>query len=153
MEAGHPSALAADAKPAAPIPAASPSNTAKPAKANNSACFVCHVNFQEEELAVAHARIGVGCAQCHGKSRAHTDDESNVIPPEILFPKAKVNAACLKCHAREKLSEVHKTFLAGADVKNKYCTDCHGNHRINHRTRFWDKETGKLLPADPAMNK
>jgi hypothetical protein len=114
--------------------------------ANNSACFVCHVNFQEEDLATTHAKAGVGCIKCHGKSNAHTDDEANLIPPEIMFPKAKINSACLKCHAPAKLTDSHKPVLAGTDTKNPYCTDCHGEHRLPHRTRHWDKQTGKLLP-------
>ncbi len=132
-----------EAKPSAPKPKP---GAAKVPVANNSACFVCHVNFQEEELAVTHAKAGVGCVKCHGKSRAHTDDEANLIPPEIMYAKAKINASCLKCHPAAKLSESHKPVLAGTETKHPYCIDCHGEHRVPHRTRHWNKDTGKLLP-------
>ena len=44
--------------------------------ADNSRCHVCHINFSQEELAVAHARAAIGCAGCHGASDAHIADES-----------------------------------------------------------------------------
>jgi len=122
---------------------------AKGPVANNSRCLVCHINFAEESLALAHAQANIGCEQCHGASKAHAGDEDNVTPPEIMFPKAKVNAACLKCHGRTQLSDIHKPVLDGTDTANKYCTDCHGEHQIRHRSRNWNKETGKLLPLEP----
>lgn len=121
---------------------------AKGPVANNSRCLVCHLNFAEETFALAHALANIGCEQCHGVSKAHAGDEDNVTPPEIMFPKAKVNAACLKCHGRAQLSDLHKPVLDGTDATNKYCTDCHGEHRIRHRSRNWNKETGKLLPLE-----
>jgi hypothetical protein len=117
--------------------------------ADNSRCLVCHINFEDEPLAVQHAQANLGCVKCHGESAAHSADENNVTAPEIMFPKAKLNRACGKCHASEKLSERHKPVLAGRDPKYKYCTDCHGEHQIKHRSRNWDKETGKLLPLKP----
>jgi Doubled CXXCH motif (Paired_CXXCH_1) len=122
---------------------------AKGPVANNSRCLVCHINFAEEPFALAHAQANIACEQCHGASKAHAGDEDNVTPPEIMFPKAKVNAACLKCHGRAQLSDTHKPVLDGTETANKYCTDCHGEHRIRHRSRNWNKETGKLLPLEP----
>ncbi len=117
--------------------------------ADNSRCHVCHINFEEEDLAVVHARANIGCVSCHGDSSAHSSDEDNVTAPDIMYPRPKLNAACMKCHGRAKLSVVHQSVLAGKDPKNKYCIDCHGEHRVNHRTKNWDKETGKLLPLKP----
>ena len=34
-------------------------------QADNSRCFVCHVNYMQEDIAVAHARADIGCANCH----------------------------------------------------------------------------------------
>ncbi len=115
--------------------------------ADNSWCHVCHINYAEEELAVTHARANVGCATCHGESYAHRGDEANVTPPDIMYPKEKINPSCLKCHAAEKLSDVHKPFLAGT-AEEKYCTDCHGDHRLAYRTQRWDKATGKRLKQE-----
>jgi hypothetical protein len=132
------STVAAEVKPK--------SAPAKGAVANNSRCLVCHINFEDEELAVTHAKADIGCVKCHGESKAHSADEDNVTPPDIMFPRPKLNAACLKCHPAAKLSQVHKPVLSGAETKNKHCTDCHGEHLMSHRTRNWDKATGKLLP-------
>ena len=105
--------------------------------ADNSRCHVCHINYEDEELAVTHARAGVGCERCHGASDAHCSDEDNITPPDIMYPPDKVNSFCKSCHPEGKL---------GGD--KKYCTDCHGEHRLGYRTRKWDKETGKLIQDD-----
>ncbi len=120
--------------------------------ADNSRCLVCHINFEDEELAARHAQANIGCVSCHGESAAHSADENNVTAPEIMFPKAKLNQACLKCHTAGKLTERHKPVLKGSDPKAKYCTACHGEHKIKHRTHNWDKETGRLLPLKPGVS-
>jgi len=108
--------------------------------ADNSRCHVCHINYEEEDLAVVHARANVSCEQCHGA-------EDNITPPDIMFPMAKINSFCMGCHPRDKISSLHDSFLAGI-TKEKYCTDCHGDHRLIYRTRKWDKTTGKLIQDD-----
>jgi hypothetical protein len=105
--------------------------------ADNSRCHVCHINYEDEELAVTHARAGVGCERCHGASDAHCSDEDNITPPDIMYPPDKVNSSCKSCHPEGK--------LGGG---KKYCTDCHGEHRLSYRTRKWDKETGQLIEDD-----
>jgi hypothetical protein len=105
--------------------------------ADNSRCHVCHINYEDEKLAVTHARAGIGCEQCHGASDAHCSDEDNITPPDIMYPADKVNSFCKGCHP--------KAQLGGG---KKYCTDCHGEHRLNHRTRRWDKSTGQLIEDD-----
>jgi len=110
--------------------------------ADNSRCHVCHLNFAQEELAVSHARAGIGCEQCHGPSDAHIADESwasggNGTAPDIMFPQEKINSACMECHPVEILiAETRCLFLAGAGDK-KYCTDCHGKHRMASRRCKW----------------
>lgn len=117
--------------------------------ADNSRCFVCHLNYDGEELAETHARAGISCEKCHGSSDAHAADEDNVTAPDKMYPLAKLNAACLNCHDATKLNdENHKEVLAGTATKEKHCTDCHGEHRLKHRSRLWDRETGKLLPKE-----
>ncbi len=117
--------------------------------ADNSRCHVCHINYADEWLAVRHAKAGMKCEQCHGSSDAHTNDEDNVTPPEIMYPLEKINGFCIGCHSEDSLDEdEHKTVLAGTAKEKKYCTDCHGDHRLEHRTRRWDRRTGKLIEDD-----
>jgi nitrate/TMAO reductase-like tetraheme cytochrome c subunit len=121
-------------------------------EADNSFCFVCHVNFKKEEFVSGHQSAGVGCVECHGESLDHADDEDHVTPPEIMFLKGKVNASCTtaKCHPEPRMkAEIgHRPFYAGADAERKYCTDCHGKHRIEKRQRKWDRVSRKLIWRD-----
>lgn len=109
--------------------------------ADNSRCFVCHVNYEREALALTHARADIGCADCHGESDEHIADESwasggNGTAPEIMFPRDRINPACFECHARNTLDpDAHQDLLAVNSVK--VCTDCHGNHRLPARKCIW----------------
>jgi len=114
--------------------------------ADNSRCYVCHINYEDEELAVVHARANISCEQCHGPSDAHCGDEDNITPPDIMYPAAKINPFCMGCHPKEKIDiPAHKLILASANTGRKYCINCHGKHRLGYRTRKWDKATGKLI--------
>lgn len=110
--------------------------------ADNSRCFVCHMNYMREDLAVAHARAQIGCADCHGDCDAHIADESwasggKGTPPGIMYPPAKVNPFCMGCHPRDDIdTEPHARLLAGTAEK-KLCTDCHGDHRLPVRRCKW----------------
>ncbi len=118
--------------------------------ADNSRCYVCHINYSEEKFALKHARHDIGCETCHGESDAHCGDEDNITPPDIMFAKEKINPSCLHCHDETDLREhkVHVKVLEGAS-KKKYCTDCHAkSHRLKYRTRRWDKNTRKLIEDD-----
>jgi len=123
----------------------------------NLFCIACHGNFEDEGLVVKHKTAGIGCERCHGESQRHRSDEANVTPPEIMYPRAKINPTCMMCHPREDIEHVdeHKVILAGAETvfdektpegPEKVCTDCHGkSHRMNVRVVRWDKATGKVL--------
>ncbi len=121
----------------------------------NLFCSACHYAFGDEELALNHERAGIGCERCHGESERHRSDEDNITPPEIMYPKAKINPTCMMCHPRGKIKHVsdHASLLAGAETifdkstgQKQYCTDCHGKeHRMNVRTIRWNKATGELL--------
>jgi len=110
--------------------------------ADNSRCFVCHINYMDEDIAVTHARVNMGCANCHGDCDEHIADESwasggNGTPPGIMYPLSKINPFCMGCHPRDKIdTEQHKPLFAGT-IKEKYCTDCHGNHRLVNRKCKW----------------
>jgi hypothetical protein len=110
--------------------------------ADNSRCYVCHLNFAREALSVTHAKANIGCAQCHGPSDAHIADESwasggNGTAPDKMFPKNKINALCLECHPRKKIDlPQHKAWFDGTG-KEAFCTDCHGKHRMTQRKCKW----------------
>ena len=110
--------------------------------ADNSRCFVCHLNYMQEDIAARHARANIGCANCHGNCDAHIADESwasggNGTAPGIMYPREKVNPFCMGCHPKDKMPAArHAAFLAGA-AKETYCTDCHGKHRLAQRRCKW----------------
>ena len=110
--------------------------------ADNTRCHVCHLNYVQEELAVVHALANIGCANCHGDCDEHIADESwasggNGTPPEVMFPLGKINPFCLECHPKGKINaDKHKPLFAGT-AKEKYCTDCHGDHRLARRKCKW----------------
>jgi len=109
--------------------------------ADNSRCFVCHVNYMQEKIAVTHARQNMGCAYCHGESDEHIADESwasggNGTAPDIMYPRDKINPFCMGCHTKDKIdTEQHKPLFADNSEKN--CTDCHGEHRLTNRKCKW----------------
>ena len=116
-------------------------------KADNSRCHVCHINYEEEELAVVHAKNDIGCEECHGDSSAHCSDEDNITPPDTLFARDDLKGFCTGCHEKLK-PDAHKKVLEG--TSEKVCTDCHDfeEHRLTVRTRKWDKKTRKLIMSD-----
>jgi hypothetical protein len=116
---------------------------------DNGRCFVCHATYEDEPLVQVHAGDGVGCEDCHGPSKTHTNDEDNVTAPEIMYPRAKINGACLKCHSEFKLVR-DPGPVPGAPPGPAVCTDCHFKHRLARRERVWDKTSGKLLSQPPA---
>jgi hypothetical protein len=134
------------------LPDAPPTSELPPPEgpvADNSRCHVCHMNYEDEEMAVLHARANIGCEQCHGPCDAHCSDEDNVTPPDIMYPRQKINSSCMACHPKQDIEiEPHEPLFDGTATENKYCTDCHGNHRLGYRTRRWNKATGELIEDD-----
>jgi hypothetical protein len=110
--------------------------------ADNSRCFVCHVNYMQEDIAVTHARANMGCAHCHGECDEHIADESwasggNGTAPDIMYTRPKINPFCMGCHPKDKIdTEQHKPLFADTAGK-KVCTDCHGKHRLETRKCKW----------------
>lgn len=118
--------------------------------ADNSYCFACHANYEDEKLAHKHQLTGVGCEKCHGSSVKHSGDEDNITPPDKMFPKQEINRFCMTCHEEAKLrkSSDHKDWMEGL-INDETCNECHGkSHRLKVRTRVWDKQTGKLISDD-----
>jgi len=124
----------------------------------NPFCMACHANFEEETLAATHKAAGIGCERCHGESFRHRSDEANVTPPDLMYPKERINPTCMMCHPRQQIPQTasHQPILevrlspletAASDGQTpKYCTDCHGiEHHMKVRTTRWDKCTGKRI--------
>lgn len=128
-------------------------------KADNSACYVCHTNYDGEELVEQHRIANVGCVKCHGESTAHRNDENNITPPDVMFPMEAIDPACMKCHethdapARKVLARLAERTPGKKKPDEVVCTDCHGHHRAKLRTVVWDKKTGKLLSGSGAVPK
>jgi hypothetical protein len=120
--------------------------------ADNSRCHACHANFKNEALTSVHAQANIGCTRCHGASDAHRSDEDTVTPPDVMFPKAKITSFCTGCHTGDPMNiPAHQAVLTQADPPKSYCTDCHGEHRLNYRTRKWDKTTRNLIKDDRVL--
>lgn len=123
----------------------------------NPFCRACHVDFDEEPMVVIHKAAGIGCERCHGESLRHRSDEANITPPELMYPKERINPTCMACHPRHliqtpshrPLLEANLSVLETAPVNGPagpYCTDCHGvEHRMKVRAVLWDKYTGKVI--------
>jgi hypothetical protein len=150
--ASHVSQQQADEEPLLLLEDTSPIDDLPPPEgpvADNTRCHVCHINYAEETLAVMHARADIGCEQCHGSSDAHCGDEDNITPPDIMYPAHKINSSCMTCHPKQKIKVPQHEFVFDSIVANeKGCTECHGEHRLDHRTRRWNKTTGQLIQDD-----
>lgn len=83
-----------------------------------------------------------GCAQCHGESDAHIDDESwasggeGTVPDKIYTPQ-KVNEFCMECHDGDTLTDANHASLAAEKSQKSRCTDCHGAHMLANRVTKW----------------
>jgi hypothetical protein len=95
----------------------------------NSACYVCHANFENEVISTTHAAKDIGCSKCHGPSLDHRSDEANVTAPDVMFVRGEIDATCLECHERHERKEPKEKKSI---PKNPVCTDCHGNHRSSN---------------------
>lgn len=95
---------------------------------DNTACFVCHANYKTEFLANSHAKVNIGCFNCHGESSAHQNDENNTTAPETLYSADKIEPFCRSCHKvhdispRKIIANWLKKKLEGA---NTSCKGCH----------------------------
>jgi hypothetical protein len=121
-------------------------------KVDNGPCYVCHGNYETEELVTVHAtEEDGGCMDCHGKSHAHRDDEDNVTPPEKMFAREDIRSVCDKCHdthdaeASKVIQRWQERCPDRTNPEELVCTDCHFQHRLAFRTVWWDKKTGKLV--------
>ena len=120
-------------------------------KVDNFACYVCHGNYEGEELVVSHGRKEIGCVDCHGQSHEHRDDEDNVTPPDKMYALEDVDKMCAACHnihdapARDVIERWQERCPAKTSPDEIVCTDCHFQHRLKFRTVWWDKKTRQLI--------
>jgi predicted CXXCH cytochrome family protein len=120
-------------------------------KVDNFACYVCHGNYDGEELVVSHGVEAIGCIDCHGKSYEHRNDEDNITPPDKMYPLESVDKMCGDCHdmhdapARKVLEKWQERCPEKTNPKEIFCTDCHYQHRLERRTVRWNKKTGELI--------
>jgi len=114
----------------------------------NGACYVCHIPFVKEELAKVHLAEGISCAQCHGLSDKHANDENiGATKPDVTFRRDQVDAGCEKCHTTHD-APATKVLARFAERKLSpqtpvICTDCHGTHKIDRSA-----EAAQLLPPN-----
>ncbi len=118
---------------------------------DNSACYVCHDNYQREEMVLQHGTNEVGCIDCHGQSFEHRDDEDNITPPDKMYAAEDIDKMCAECHEEHDVAAVkvlarwRQRCPAKTDPEAIVCTDCHGDHRLKFRTVWWDKKTRELI--------
>jgi len=122
--------------------------TGDPEPADNSACYDCHLTFKSEPLADWHRIAGVGCVKCHGDSVGHAEDDASGAPPDRMYARDRINEACLKCHLVEKIAEDCRNGIGADGASAEVCTSCHGKHKLDERTRRWDRKTGELIRSD-----
>lgn len=108
--------------------------------ADNHLCLDCHLNYGYDPFAEGHRKAGIGCVRCHGASMEHLEDEEALNSPDRMYAKERIDESCLGCH---KLSGLRSSCVI--DANKNICTDCHDTHRLDERTRGWDKRTGKLI--------
>lgn len=115
----------------------------------NAACYVCHMTFVDEPLAVVHLRAKITCIDCHGTSQGHANDEKiGATKPDIVIKRPQLNRSCRKCHERHdvrpeaviarwiKRARSHATPATKQPRQPPVvCTDCHGSHRVSRAQR------------------
>jgi hypothetical protein len=72
------------------------------------------------------------------------NDESMMVPPDILYGRTEVEAMCKQCHQQDHKSpqavEAFRQKWGGRKrengrnvTENSICADCHGRHTIPRR--------------------
>lgn len=120
-------------------------------KVDNGPCYVCHANYKTEGLVVAHGEAEMACADCHGESLDHRNDENNTTPPDRMIALGEIGGFCRTCHTKhdappkDVLLRWKKRCPEKTNFDTVVCTDCHFQHRLSLRTIRWDRKTGELV--------
>ena len=146
LAADSPAGVSTPAAPADAAPTDEPPPEMDPL-GMNGACYVCHIPFVKEELAKVHLAEGISCAQCHGLSDKHANDENiGATKPDITFRRDQVDAGCEKCHTTHDAPATKVLARFGerklSTQSPVICTECHGHHKIDRSA-----EAAQLLPA------
>lgn len=104
------------------------SDTEAQAAAKNEECFVCHIDYEREELTLTHQAQGVSCATCHGPSVAHIDDEDRKTAPDHIIAHHRVASFCRGCHT--DIGEACPSAEPPERGREQACTECHGKHQL-----------------------
>ncbi len=122
--------------------------------AANTECYGCHESYQDEMLSQSHRKAGVGCAECHGASKAHMSHPKGLVPPDVMIDADLMPVFCATCHrthdapAVKVIAQYRKRCAGKTNPEEIACTDCHGAHRLKARTVRWDRKTRELIPAE-----
>ena len=136
-------------------PIKTPSKPGNGPCSDNTSCYVCHGNYQGEELVEQHAAENIGCIKCHGESAAHRNDEDHRTPPDVMFASKDIGPMCAKCHethdtpAAKVIARWREKCPARTNPTELLCTDCHGDHRLKFRSYWWDKQTRAYVAPKP----
>lgn len=127
------------------------------AEAKNATCYVCHANYTDETLAQWHAKANISCADCHGESIAHKNDENHLTPPDRMYPASEIDGDCLKCHATHDVqpAEVVRRWRqhTGDKKTDVLCKKCHESHDVPATAvvRKWQKQSGQNVYEKPII--
>jgi len=127
------------------------------AEAKNATCYVCHANYAEEQLAQWHAKANYACADCHGESIAHKNDENHLTPPDRMYPAGEIDVACQKCHTGHDIqpAEVVRRWKQriGDTKTDVLCKECHESHDIpaGDVIRKWQKQSSQKAYEKPIV--
>jgi len=127
------------------------------AEAKNATCYVCHANYTDESLAQWHAKANIACADCHGESIAHKNDENHLTPPDRMYPESEIDGACLKCHPTHDVqpAEVVRRWrqYTGDEKTDVLCQKCHEGHDVPAAAvvRKWQKQSEQDVYEKPII--
>lgn len=132
-------------------------NPVTEAEAKNATCYVCHANYAEEELAQWHAKNNIGCADCHGESIAHKNDENHQTAPDKMYAPGEIDEACGKCHTSHDIQPEEVVLRWQQHTGNKktigLCEVCHESHDVpaGDVIRKWQKQSGQKVYEKPIV--
>lgn len=94
------------------------------------ACITCHVDQVDEYIGSLHQTEKVTCADCHGSSEPHVEDENNDVKPDTVFIRENTDRRCGECHEDDctRPPEYKPPFVMKSQPT--ICTDCHGRHDV-----------------------
>ncbi len=94
------------------------------------ACITCHVDQVDEYVGSLHQTEKVTCADCHGSSEPHIEDENNDVKPDVLFFRANTDRRCGECHEDDCTRPPEYKPPIVMKSQPTICTDCHGRHDV-----------------------